>query len=317
VYNARDYGVKGDGVTDDLAAIYTLFERANAEVGRANPVYFFPAGRYMLSDKLLYDQDPKMGDKKGVNYSNLFVGMGPTLSQFVLKPNAPGFDDPSRPKQMFGRTGWSRETLGYLIDGLGFIADEDGTNPGSIAIYWQQHCGTSRNIVAAGGHTGMQVKRPKGQDVTMENIVCLGGRYGLHIDGDSYIFKGLSCVGFTEAGVRITREHTRNRVRGTSTSLLNFFSRGTGPAIRTSTLATVSVIGGRCEADPRGQETAVVDPIGGSTLINFETLGYGHMVNDLPAASGEVSALSFYSQSMNALTPVESTRVVPKTGKEA
>ena len=307
IFNALEYGLKADGETDNAAALEELFQRATDEQGRGRPIFFFPAGRYLLGDKVRWDTHSKMGDRdKGYNYGNLFVGMGPTLSQFVLKSNAPGFDDPEHPKQMFGRTGTKRETVGYIMDGLGFVANEDGTNPGSIALFWQPHFGICRNILASGGYAGLHMLRPKGQNATMENITCEGGLYGLWINGDAFNFKHLTCTGFTRAGVRVTREPTH--FRGTSTSLLNFSSRGNGPAVHVERMCAVTIIGGRMEADPAGAELAVNDTVGGSTLINVETRGYRNIINGVPAEGDGLNSVSFFARSIDTLTKTESKR---------
>lgn len=307
IYNAREYGVKGDGRTDDLAAVEDLFQRATDELGRQVPVFFFPAGRYLLSNKCRWDAHGKMGDKdKGYNYSNLFVGMGPALTQFVLQPRAPGFDDPGHPKQMFGRTGIKRETLGYIMDGFGFRSNEDGSNPGSIAFFWQPHFGICRNIAAAGGYAGLHMTRPKGQNVTMENITCEGGLYGLWLQGDAFNYKHLTCTGFSKAGVRV--DHEPVHFRGTSTSLSNFTSRGNGPAVIVGKMSAVTIIGGRLESDPAGSEFAVNDTVGGSTLINVETVGYRHIINGVPAEGSGLNSVSFFTRGVDRLTKIEQKR---------
>lgn len=50
IYNVLDYGAKGDGVTDDTNAI----NQAIADVNTTGGVIYFPRGRYLISDTLLF-----------------------------------------------------------------------------------------------------------------------------------------------------------------------------------------------------------------------------------------------------------------------
>lgn len=286
IINVRDHGVKGDGVTDDSPAIQEMFERVNKELGNAL-TYFFPAGRYLISRQLRYAQHPKWGDKAGLNYIDQWIGQGPTLTQFVLKSHAPGYDDPEKPRFVFSMGGLDGECFGTIADGFAVLANEDGTNPGSVALVFQMHFGVSRNLVASGGHT-CYLCEAWGAFAEVQNLTCLGGQYGLVVRTGGYAYHQVRCVGFTRAGVMMAGGY------GTLT-ISNLFTRGAGPGVKV-TENCVSVVGARCEADPAGQDAAVIDRPGSSTFVNLVTSGYAQMVqDDVPAAAGVTSALSFYS----------------------
>ena len=61
--NVKMYGVKGDGVTDDTAAIQALFDNASP-----GDIIYFPNGRYIISSGLVINQ--KMITLKGDNPGN-------------------------------------------------------------------------------------------------------------------------------------------------------------------------------------------------------------------------------------------------------
>ncbi len=295
IYNVHEYGVQGDGVTDELPAIEALYQRVNRDhPGSGNGAavtYFFPAGRYLFTDMLRYTYNKAWGQPFNANYICQFIGQGPMLSQLVLKPGAEGYQDPEHPKVFFG-PGGPGETLGMLADGLAFLASENGTNPGAIALHWGQHLGVSRNLVAMGGHTCF--KNDYAGFEVVENLTCLGGRYGV-FGGGGRIWQSLSCLGFTETGVAIGRMP--------SAVIYNLYTRGQGPGLRAA-YNHVAVVGARLEADPPGQEAAVVNHNGGVTCVMLETSGYRQMVKDgVPAAAESTSVLSFYSSPKLILPP--------------
>ena len=206
IYNVKDYGVKGDGITDDVPAIYDLFVRANRETEsspgvKSGPIYFFPAGRYMIGEKLqIQNEGPARGDKIQANYGCHLIGQGAAVTQIVLKSKAKGYDDPQNPQDVVTLSRHCGESMGMLIDGFSILGNEDGTNPGTIGLYWGMHVGISRNLILAAGHT-CYVEEWGGLP-TMENITCLGGRFGLMTRGGQ-IYRNVSCLGFSERGVQM------------------------------------------------------------------------------------------------------------------
>lgn len=73
VYNVKDYGAKGDGVTDDLNAIKTAMQDV---LQKGGGVVYFPAGDYVISDNLmildsvvLRGETPANTDAKDTTYA--------------------------------------------------------------------------------------------------------------------------------------------------------------------------------------------------------------------------------------------------------
>jgi hypothetical protein len=79
------YGAKGDGTTDDTAAI----QRAIAE--NRGQVIFLPPGRYLVSDRLL------MSDGRQAT-RHFLQGAGKARTTIKLKDRSPAFQDPTKPR---------------------------------------------------------------------------------------------------------------------------------------------------------------------------------------------------------------------------
>ena len=285
IYNAREYGVRGDGMTDDSDAIEALFRRANKERGKSI-TYFFPAGTYLIS-RPCYTAIGNMKDR--VNYGYHVIGQGPTQTRFTLKQGAKGFEDPQSPKIVLGpeRGRFRDECFAQIYEGFAVFANNDNGNPGSVAMAMKMHFGMSRDLILAGGYACLVDMAYV--IMAVENITCLGGKYGIMTTRATTCYSQVHCKDFTEAGVW---------VRGTS-AVPNFsglYTEGKGPALRAE-LAPACVVGGRFRANPEGQDAAVIDTTGGVSLVNVTTSGYNYLVKPdaVKAAQGKRSTVTFYA----------------------
>ncbi len=78
--NIRSLGVKGDGATDDTAAIQKAIDE--------HLVLYIPSGRYMVRDTITLRPD------------SVLVGLDPSTSQFDLVESTPDFQGPGAPKPL-------------------------------------------------------------------------------------------------------------------------------------------------------------------------------------------------------------------------
>ncbi len=78
--NLQSLGVKGDGVTDDTAAV----QKAIAE----HRVLYIPMGRYLVTDTLKLHPD------------TVLIGLHPSMTQFDLPDGTPAFQDLGAPKPL-------------------------------------------------------------------------------------------------------------------------------------------------------------------------------------------------------------------------
>jgi Pectate lyase superfamily protein/Fibronectin type III domain len=130
LYNVKDYGAKGDGVTDDTAAIMATFKaiddipfsRPNAD----NSMVYLPNGTYLVSDTIFFRQ-----------YRAL---QGQSQDQTIvrLKDNAPGYGADAASSKAVIRTLYSNnESFANYIRNLS--VDIGSGNPKAIGISYNTH----------------------------------------------------------------------------------------------------------------------------------------------------------------------------------
>jgi sugar lactone lactonase YvrE len=109
--NVRDLGVKGDGATDDTAAIRKAID--------AHRVLYFPSGHYAVSDTIVLRSD------------TVLIGLHPTLTQFDLLDSTPGYEGIGAPKAVL----LAPEGGSNIVSGIGIFAG--GINPRAVALWWK------------------------------------------------------------------------------------------------------------------------------------------------------------------------------------
>ena len=109
--NVHGVDVKGDGVTDDTAAL----QKAIAE----HPVLYFPSGRYLLHDTLTLRSD------------TVLIGLHPSTTQFDLPDGAPAFEGPDAPRPLLLAPAGGAN----IITGLGIFTG--GFNPRAVGLFWR------------------------------------------------------------------------------------------------------------------------------------------------------------------------------------
>jgi hypothetical protein len=130
------YFAKGDGKTDDTAAIQRAIEDTVAK-----EILYFPAGTYLVSNTLRWADSKKLLSSKNDNYNNrvrytYVIGDGIGKTVIKLKNNADGFADRKNPKivlKMSGETpkGNNSSHDNYLSD---MTIDVGKNNPGAIGL---------------------------------------------------------------------------------------------------------------------------------------------------------------------------------------
>lgn len=139
VVNVWDFGAKGDGVTDDTAAILRAIDPAQTltgpytSAGIINPLtapvfynkpVYFPAGTYLVSNTLEKRIKDKISGYLGLANGRYFSGLillGACQDQTIikLKDNAPGFANPSTPKAVIFAASSLIMRMSSVIDASG------------------------------------------------------------------------------------------------------------------------------------------------------------------------------------------------------
>jgi Pectate lyase superfamily protein/SMP-30/Gluconolactonase/LRE-like region len=108
--NALELGVKGDGVTDDTAALQHAVDTQR--------IIYLPSGRYLLSNTLRLHPD------------TVLIGLHPSTTQLDLADSTPGFDGAGSPKAML----LAPENGTTIVMGIGLFAG--GVNSRAVATMW-------------------------------------------------------------------------------------------------------------------------------------------------------------------------------------
>ena len=109
--NIHTLGVKGDGVTDDTAAL----RRAIA----THPVLYFPSGHYVVRDTLTLKPD------------TVLIGLHPTLTQIDLLDETPGYQGVGAPRPVILALSGGTN----ILSGIGISTG--GINPRAVAVLWK------------------------------------------------------------------------------------------------------------------------------------------------------------------------------------
>jgi sugar lactone lactonase YvrE len=125
--NLHTLGVKGDGVTDETAAI----QKAIAE----HPVLYIPSGAYIVSDTLKLRPD------------SVLIGLHPDQTQFDILDSTPAFQGPGAPKPLLETPRGGDN----IVSGIGLYTG--GINGRAVGALWMAGKDSLMNDVRfLGGH---------------------------------------------------------------------------------------------------------------------------------------------------------------------
>jgi len=109
--NVHTLGVKGDGATDDTAAIQSAID--------THRVLYFPSGHYIVRDTLTLRPD------------TVLIGLHPTLTQFDLPDGTPGYQGVGAPRPLLSAPSGGHN----ILSGFGVFTGT--TNPRAVGILWR------------------------------------------------------------------------------------------------------------------------------------------------------------------------------------
>jgi len=167
------YGAKGDGITDDTAAIQKALDDERSEdkdyFGKPKALYF-PAGTYMISDTLTW---------KGC--CMYLQGQGAGVSIIKLKDKAKGFGDRDAPKPAIRTIAGNMSFRQNVTD---LTVDTGKNNPGAIGIdYISNNFGSLWNVSIRSsdgqGKVGLDMSRQWAGPCLIKNVQINGFDYGI------------------------------------------------------------------------------------------------------------------------------------------
>jgi hypothetical protein len=311
IQNVKDYGAKGDGVTDDTAAInYAIAAStppSNTGIywGQAKIVYF-PAGTYLISGPLIKD-NVSTGH---ATYGMVLIGQSQGTTTIRLAPGAPGFGDVSNPQGMIYPTsdavnnGWSPDGDGNTAyqNTIQDLTIDIGTgNPGAIGIdYLASNLGAIRNVTVKSdsgtdGVTGIRMTRPNIGPALLENVTVNGFPVGLDVAILQYslTLDHVTLKNQTVAGLR----NSQNQITANALT-----AQTSGPAIVNNSADGEVVLSGAALHRASGYTGNLISNQGTIVFRNSNTVeGYssftgsnlpGNVVNGVLSPSGFLNGAS-------------------------
>jgi Pectate lyase superfamily protein len=173
VYNVRNYGAKGDGVTDDTAAILATFEaidktpfsRPNAD----NSVVYLPDGKYLVSDTINFRQ------------YRVMQGQSEDRTIIQLRDNAPGYEAGAARRAVIRTLYSNNESFANYIRNLS--VDTGRGNPGATGILYNTHnTGMLERVTVRspeGGATGVDLSETEFGPGMLKDVTIEGFDYGV------------------------------------------------------------------------------------------------------------------------------------------
>jgi len=225
VVNVKDAGVKGDGVSDDTAALNAVFKKYCGTMG----IIYIPAGTYLVSG-------PLGGDGTFMRWTYI-QGAGRDLTIFKLKDRSPGYQDPGSPLWLFmtspdkapcacfvGKDKGCNIAFDIQINDL--TLDTGSGNPGAIGMHYLcNNTGGIKNVTIRSGDgqgvTGLDMKHYGQGPSLVKGVTVIGFDCGLWTKRERYqnVFEDIRLenqrvVGLRNTGLPITvrKLHSRNKV---------------------------------------------------------------------------------------------------------
>lgn len=256
VLNVRDakYGARGDGKTDDTAAI----QKALTEALSTHRVIYLPDGTYLVSDTLKWQNAADAGNKvQGWGPFLQLQGQSRARTIIRLRDSAAGFGDEDAPKAVIQtgssgahggktyRNGEGNEAFeNHLRD---FSVQTGSGNAGAIGIDFQaSNCGAMRHVSISGaGYAGISLARRDNGPALLKDISVQGFRFGIRTSQEiaHFTLEDIQLRNQTEAGIwmrdsvvaarHISSQSAAPAIQMAGTSLLALFDsnlKGEGAA---------------------------------------------------------------------------------------
>ena len=178
VYNVQDFGAKGDGVTDDTAAILATFEAIdNVPYSRPKADFstvYLPDGTYLVSDTISFER------------FRTLQGQSEAGTVIKLMDNAPGYSDPASPNPVVRCKFSNNESFGNYVRNL--TIDTGRGNPGASGLRYNTHNNGLIEYVTlrsgdGSGVTGLDLQETEFGPGLIKNLSIEGFDVGIRTPG--------------------------------------------------------------------------------------------------------------------------------------
>ena len=314
--NVRDFGAKGDGTTDDTAAINAALTKSGGDTGQTfwqDRIVYFPSGTYLVTSPIL-----KRYETGKFGSGSILVGQSREDTIIKLKDKAPGYDDPAHPKAIIF-------TTAKLIDGSPTSGGKDYTNkgegndaymnfvenmtvdaglgnPGAIGIdYLANNMGTIRNVTMrapeGSGATGIALTRKWPGPALIENVAVEGFRTGIDAWNTEY---GITLEKITLKKQHVGLRNNHNMLAVHDITIDDAFA----PIVNQSHDGLIVISGARI--NQQGLSGEAVFNYGFMNISRLNVSGYKTVLN-VPAAT----KLNGVYEGNALIAPVDNARSLP------
>ena len=177
----KDFGAKGDGITDDTEAIKQALNSANLGDYTRPIIIYFPQGTYLISEWLKFPQE-------GVKCCVTFQGQGQDLTKIQLQDSINTFGNINNPRPIIQTRDGNIAFRNYIRD---LTINTGSGNPGAVGIdYISNNRGAIENVnIVSGdgaGIAGINMARDFPGPSLIKNVTVDGFDYGILVRKPNY-----------------------------------------------------------------------------------------------------------------------------------